>query len=305
MRRDRTTPLHIFAQGFSHGLSAVLVLVFLLLLPLSAPAAKVLVVGDTQYPVVAEVVSDIQLSLRSQVSEYAVSDVRGRLGSVVEQEDARVVVALGMDALAEALRLPPAIAVVYGLVVVPPATGRGNVTGVYMSPPVNEYVATLRKYIPSVGRVAVVGSERMMKTLLGGASGDVSAHYVATSAELLSTVSHLSDSQALLLLPDANLLSSSVMEKLFLFSFRNNIPLLGISEAHVKNGALLSYVFDPKTVSRQIAEKVQSILGGADAGELHASPPRKYNLYVNSNTARKMGVRFPDELLRKAKRIYN
>jgi ABC-type uncharacterized transport system substrate-binding protein len=57
-------------------------------------------------------------------------------------------------------------------------------------------------------------------------------------------------------------------------------------------------------VGRQISEKVQSILNGYDAGELPASPPRKYNLYLNSSTAHKMGIDIPDEMLRSAKKVY-
>jgi ABC-type uncharacterized transport system substrate-binding protein len=269
-----------------------------------ACAAKVLIVGDTRYALVADVVSEIQLSLRVQTKDYAVSEVKGKLGAVVEREDAQVVVALGMDALAEALRLPQSVAVVYGLVVVPPKNGRTNVTGVYMSPPVSEYLSTLRKYLPSLGRLSVVGSQNMMKSLLGSDAPHVSAYHVASSSDLVTTVNRLADTRSLLLLPDANLLTAPVMSNVYLFSFRNNIPLLGISEANVKQGSLFALVFDPKAVSRQIGEKVQNILNGVDVGEIPASPPRRYNLYVNSNTAHKMGIQIPNEMLMKAKKVY-
>lgn len=285
-------------------LSAVLFLFFLLLLTSPAFAAKVLIIGDTQYAMVADIVSEIQVSLRSQSKEYATSEIRGKLGTVVEREDARIVVALGMEAVNEALRLPSSISVVYGLVVAPPKSGRTNVTGVYMSPPVSEYVATIRRYLPALGKVAAVGSPGMMKSLIGGDTAQVSVHTVSSSSELVNTVNHISDSRALLLLPDANLLTTQVMSNVLLHSFKKNIPLLGISEATVKQGALFALVFDHKTVSRQIGEKVQSILNGVDAEEIPASPPRKYNLYINSNTAQKMGISIPDEMAKKAKKIY-
>ena len=294
---------HLPRSSHRNPISAAILLFFLLLFTSPACAAKVLIVGDTQYALVAEVASEIQLTLRSQGREYATSEIRGRLGAVVEQEDAQVVVALGMDAVAEALRLPPEIAVVYGLVVVPPKSGRENVTGVYMSPPVSEYVATLRHYLPALGKVSVVGSQAMIKSL-GGDSGQVAAYHVGSSSDLVTTVNRLADTRALLLLPEANLLTTQVMSNVYLFSFRKNIPLLGISEAHVKQGSLFALVFDSKAVSRQIGEKVQSILNGTDAGEIPSSPPRKYNLYINSNTAHKMGIDMPDEMLKKAKKVY-
>jgi len=287
-----------------NSLPAALFLFLLLLFSSPACAAKVLIIGDTQYAMVADIVSEIQVTLRTQSKEYATSDIMGRLGSVVEREGAEVVVALGMDAVGEAMRLPPSIAVVYGLVVVPPRSSRENITGVYMSPPVSEYVSTVRHYLPGLAKVSVVGSQNMIKSLSGGDSSQVAAYSVRNSSEMVNTVNRLTNTRALLLLPDANLLTAPVMSSVFLFSFRNNIPLLGISESNVKQGSLFALVFDPKAVSRQIGEKVQNILNGVDAEDIPASPPRKYNLYVNSNTARKMGIEIPDEMLRKAKKIY-
>ena len=149
-----------------------------------------------------------------------------------------------------------------------------------------------------------MGSQTMLRSLLGNDYAQVAVHSVSSSSELVATVNRLADTKSLLLLPDSNLLTAPVMSNVYLFSFRNNIPVLGISEANVKQGSLFALVFDPKTVSRQIGEKVQAILNGSDAGELPASAPRRYNLYVNSNTAQKMGVEIPDEVLKKAKKVY-
>lgn len=284
--------------------SAMLFFFLLLLFSSPARAAKVLIIGDLHYALVAGVAADIQLSLRSQVVEYAISEVKGRLDAVVEREYARVVVALGMDAVAEALRLPPEVAVVYGLVVAPPENAGLNVTGVYMSPPVSEYVSLVRRYLPAITKVSVVGSRIMMKTLFNSDPALTTANDVDSPADLVDTVDRLVDTKALLLLPDANLLTTRVLSSIYLLSFRKNIPLLGISEASVKQGSLFALVFDPKVVSRQISEKVQTILNGVDATEILASPPRGYNLYINSKTAQKMGIAIPDEMLRKAKKIY-
>lgn len=291
-------------KHYRHHVIALLFLCVLHFSSTAAEAAKVLIVGDIKYAFVAGVAADIQLTVRSQVKEFAVSEVRGQLAATVEREGAEVVVALGADAVQEALRLPPSIAVVYGLVVVPPKVGRANVTGVYMSPPVSEYVATVRRYLPSLSKISVVGSQAMLRSLTGGDYAQVSAYSVNSSSDLANTVNRLADAKSLLLLPDSNLLTAPVMSSVYLFSFRNNIPVLGISEANVKQGSLFALVFDPKAVSRQIGEKVQTILNGVDAGELPASSPRRYNLYINSNTAQKMGVVIPDEMLKKARRIY-
>lgn len=285
-------------------LTTALLFFLSLLFTTPAQAAKVLIVGDTQYAMVADMAADIQAALRSPSKEYATSEIKGRLGAIVEREDARVVVALGMDALGEALRLPPSVSVVYGLVAAPPRSGRGGLTGVYMSPPVGEYLALLRHYLPALGRTAVLGSPGMARSLLGDDADAVTVYTVNSPAELVSAANRITNARSLLLLPDANLLSAQAITNVLLHSFKNNIPLLGISEANVKQGALFALVFDHKAVSRQIGEKAQSILNGVAADELPAAPPRRYNLFINSNTARKMAIEIPEEMAKKAKRIY-
>jgi putative ABC transport system substrate-binding protein len=287
-----------------HALMGVLLLFLLLLFSSHAQAADVLIVGDIQYKPVADVVSEIKSSLRWQVKEYAIAEIKGKLDGIVARENARIVVALGMDAVGEAFRLPQSIAVVYGLVLAPPKNARTNVTGVYMSTPVSEYVSTVRKYLPSIKKVSVVGSQNLLNVLVGSDHAQVAAYHVGSSSDLVDTLGHLGEAEALLLLPDVNLLTSSVMENVYLFSFRKNIPLLGISEGNVKQGSLFALVFDPKTVSRQIGEKVQNLLKGAAAADIPVSPPRKFNLFVNTNTARKMGIDIPDEMLKKARRTF-
>ena len=98
-----------FSPSPGGAFAAILCGVYLFVVSSVAEAARVLIVGDTQYSVVAETASDIQLSLRSQAKQYSVAEVKGRLAPIVERENAKVVVALGTDALAEALRLPPAV----------------------------------------------------------------------------------------------------------------------------------------------------------------------------------------------------
>lgn len=271
----------------------------------TASAADVLIIGDIQFRQVADVATEIKAVVRFQTREYATSDIKGRLDSVVERENARMVVVLGLEAVAEARRLRESIPVVYGLVIAPPRGGRGNMTGVYMSTPVSEYMAVARRYLPELSRFSVVGSTSLMNFLLDAEGSHITAYRVSSTPELMNAVNRTPDSHALLLLPDANLLTAAVMQNVFLYSFRKGMPLLGFSEGNVKQGALFALVFDPKGLGHQIGEKVNKILLRSDPGDLPAaSPPRKFNLFINTNTAKKMDITIPDEMLKKAKKVY-
>lgn len=274
---------------------------------LSAPlceSADVIVVGDTHLKPVNEIISGIKERLDSPIKIYSPSGVKGRLKDIVENEDARVVVALGREALEEALKLPPFIAVIYDLVIVPPEIDRANTTGVYMATPVKEYIDFVNSYLPQIKRIAVVGSRDLMRILDGTASPQVAAYSVKNSFEFVSAVKQVDSVGAILLLPDVGLLTDTTVEEVFLTAFRKNIPILGISEKHVKYGALLSITFNPLNVGRQLAEKVSKALKGVDMATLPPSPSREFDIYINTNTAKKMGIHISQELLRKAKRIY-
>jgi putative tryptophan/tyrosine transport system substrate-binding protein len=272
--------------------------------PASAPAADVIITGDVQYRPVSEVASGVKRSLQSRAKIYDLSEIKGRLASVVSREGARVVVALGKDAVDEAVGLPASIAVIYGLVIEPPKRHRHNMTGVYMSTPVSEYVGVIRKHLPSIKKISVVGSNGLLNTLGAGSHSRVTVYRVGSSADFVKTLGRMGDTQALLLLPDVSMLSTAVMDNVYLFCFRRGIPLFGISEGNVKHGALMALVFDPSGISEQIAELADSALQGADIADVKPAAPKKYRLSLNINTAKKMGITIPEGLLRNADKIY-
>ena len=63
-------------------------------------------------------------------------------------------------------------------------------------------------------------------------------------------------------------------------------------------------VVDPVSVGRQIGEYANRVIKGGNIGQIPPSPPKRFELYLNSGTARKMGIRLPDEMVRMAKRVY-
>ncbi|MEW6739196.1 MAG: ABC transporter substrate-binding protein [Nitrospirota bacterium] len=266
-------------------------------------ASDVIIVGDTQLKPVNDIISGIKEKLDS-VKILSPSDAKGRLKGIAAKEEASVVIALGREALEESLKLPSSIAVIYDLVITPPEIDRPNTTGVYMATPVKEYVDIVKSYLPQIRRIAVVGSHDLMRILDGTANPQVSAYSVRNSFEFVSAVKQVDSAGAILLLPDVGLLTDTTIEEVFLSSFRKNIPILGISERHVKQGALLALTFNPVSVGRHLGEKATRALKGVDMGTIPPSPSQEFDLYINTNTARKMGIHVPAELLRKAKRIY-
>lgn len=278
-------------------------LLCILLTGVPCRAADVLIIADSQLKPVMEVSQGLRKTLRATTRTYSPNEVRGNLAAVVQREGARVVISLGREALVEALNLPPSIPVIYGMVVMPPLISRPNTAGFYMATPTGEYAELVRRHLPDLKRVAVVASRDFL-TILNDVSTSVSAYPVKNTVEFVSTVKQLDKTDAILLLPDSGVMTTTAMEEAYLFSFRRRIPLLGISERHVKEGALLALVVDMVNVGRVIGEFATNSLKSGSVGQPPASPPGKFELYLNMDTARKMRISIPDELMRMARKAY-
>ena len=270
----------------------------------NSEAADVLVVGDSQLKPVVEIISGIRKTLNTTIATCSPLAAKGNLKGLVDAEGAKVVVALGREAITEAIALPTNIPVIYDLVVTPPQVSRPNTAGYYMATPVREYGDLIRRYLQSIRKVAVIGNSEQL-LLLAKDEPQLAIPYSAKTAfEFVKIIKQLDATGAMLLLPDASLLTAAAMEEAYLLSFRKNIPLLGISERHVKEGALLALVVDPVNVGRQIAESVSKAIKQGNLGQPPPSPPRKFDLYLNAGTARKMGIYLPDDFIRMAKKVY-
>lgn len=284
----------------------ILLLIALTLVMFASPAeaADVVVIGDTQLKLVAEVVAGIRKTLKKPLSIYSPAEAKTSLRSIAGKEQPRVVIALGRDALAEAVKLPESVPVVYGFVIVPPAGNRTNMTGIYMAAPAREYAELLQRHLRPLARVAVLGGSEQMRLLASGNPSAWHAHPVNSGVELVAAVKTLSGVDALLLLPDTTVLTPAALEETFLLSFRKNIPVLGISERQVKDGALLALVADLAGMGKMIGGYAAAILDGTPVERLPAIAAGRFDLYLNVETARKMGLQLSNELIKTARKVY-
>ncbi len=291
---------------FIAGMYKVFLISVGVLLSFTVPsrAAEIIVVGDTQLKPVTAIIQGLRESVDIPVKVLPPAGVKGKLKDIASREDAKVVVALGKEALDEALQLPPSIAVIYDLVITPPAIHRPNTTGFYMATPVKEYVDLIKNYLHSIRRIAIVGSRNLMNILDGENYSQVASYNVKSPFEFVNTVKQIDSADAILLLPDVSMLTASALQEAYLLSFRKRIPILGISEKNVKQGALVALVFDPVNVGRLIGEHASLAIKGMDVGRVPASPPQKFELFLNTDTAEKMGIPISAELVKKATKVY-
>jgi len=106
---------------------------------------------------------------------------------------------------------------------------------------------------------------------------------------------------ALWILPDVTVLAPESVQYMLLFSFRNKIPLLGLSENQARMGALFGLSFGSgRDIGIQAGEIANEILSGRRAEEIPFTTARRLKLTVNLKTAGKLGLQVPKEILDQA-----
>jgi putative ABC transport system substrate-binding protein len=104
--------------------------------------------------------------------------------------------------------------------------------------------------------------------------------------------------EALMPLSDPIALDNS--ERIGTLSMQCRIPVVSPFREITQAGGVLSYGPDLSMLFRRSASLVDQILKGANAGDLPIGKPNEFELSVNLNSARALGVTIPDSVLSRA-----
>ncbi len=109
---------------------------------------------------------------------------------------------------------------------------------------------------------------------------------------------------AIWMVPDTTVVMPFSIKYMLLFSFRNKIPLFGLSDKYVKRGALLAVSFDATDMGRQAGELALQILKKENDENSSLIFARALKLFLNLKTAKIMGLKIPEEMKERADKIY-
>jgi len=113
---------------------------------------------------------------------------------------------------------------------------------------------------------------------------------------------------------DANSDAMILMESQFFYSNQNQKQLAGLAAKNrlpaiysradfVESGGLMSYGGDQSEPSRRVASMVDKILQGRKPADLPVEQPTKFELVINLNAAKQIGLRIPPNVLARADRV--
>lgn len=87
------------------------------------------------------------------------------------------------------------------------------------------------------------------------------------------------------------------------YTAKNRIPLVGDWGSWTPNGGLMSYGPNISEMTRRAAVHVDKILKGAKPADIPVEQPTKFELIINLNAAKEIGLTIPPEVLARADRV--
>lgn len=169
---------------------------------------------------------------------------------------------------------------------------------IYLDQPLERQVALLLAALPDTRQVGVLYSAappELQRVRRLFADRHVNLHYRAVDGahplnDVLESLLHESD--ALFALADADIYNASTIRNILLTTYRQKVPLVGISQAFVKAGALCAVFTMPEQFAEQTAIVTQEF---AESGELPpAQYPSDFEVLVNTQVARSLELQIKD-----------
>jgi putative ABC transport system substrate-binding protein len=184
----------------------------------------------------------------------------------------------------------------------------GNLTGfLVLEPSLGAKLLELLKEIaPSVARIAILfnpdnpGNQRLATWAIAAApkfAVDVMAAPLRNSTEIETAMGRWGRDleHGLIVLPDPS--TNSHRELIVELAARYRLPAIHALRAATADGGLMSYGVDLPDLFRQAAAYVDRILKGDTPADLPVQLPTKFELVINLNTAKALGLDVPPTLL--------
>jgi ABC-type uncharacterized transport system substrate-binding protein len=170
---------------------------------------------------------------------------------------------------------------------------RGS-SGIYMDQPMERRFSLLRAALPQAKSIGVLISSETpelasVKQLSATAGFRLHIQTVPAADMLAGNLSALlAVSDVLLVLPDADIYRSDTIRNILLETYRQHVPMIGLSQNYVRAGALCAVYSTPVQIANQAVRVVTQF---SDTRKLpDYQYPQEFEVAVNTQVARSLGL---------------
>ncbi len=257
------------------------------------------------------------LPLKPKLEVVQIDGDTGRAKAAMERaghEGFHLVVTLGSVAAKAAAESDLTIPVVAGLVLnLEERRGNGNIHWVFLDIPMEVQFEWLSRILPNARNIGIMFDPLQSGPRVEAAIQMAERHGLSMYPQRIERPSDIPEAltflskrvDALLGIPDHNLYNPQTTQHILLFSLRNRIPFIGLSEAWVRAGAFYSLDCDYRDVGLQCAELAEAILTGRKTPQPDQPIfPRKVVYILNMKTAGHMKIGVSQEIIEGAHKVF-
>ncbi len=184
----------------------------------------------------------------------------------------------------------------------------GNVTGTSDEVSAADIMTLAKEITPefkTIGALYNIGEDNSSSVIAGlkdyaAKNGlKVVESTVTNSSEVQQAAQYLADKADVVFSPIDNTIASSMAVVTDVFN-KQQIPFYVSADSMVKDGGLATYGIDYTVLGKETASMAADILGGADPASMAVKKMSDMKVYVNTDTAKAIGVEIPAAVLDKA-----
>jgi ABC-type uncharacterized transport system substrate-binding protein len=255
---------------------------------------------------------------------YADND-RARLPSLATEllsSGVGIIVATSQPSIVAAARVTKTVPVIGRMNDDPVADGMakslagpgGNITGIYaMTEELNaKRLSLLKEAVPSLGRVGVLlqpkwsNAEHDWRVAVVAARRldlDLLALNVSSREDIAAAFDRASAQKADGIMTFRNPTVVTYLKLIAELCQKHRLPAMFDAREYVAAGGLMSYGPNIDGIYRQLATYAEKLLHGTPAAKLPIEQPRKFELVINLQAARALGLAMPQSILARADEV--
>ncbi len=186
-----------------------------------------------------------------------------------------------------------------------------NVTGTSDKVSIEKQFDLLKQLVPNSKRVGIVyttseaNSEIQLESAKKAAPSfglEIVTAGVTNVNEIPQALDSLLDKIDVLYVPTDNLVASA-MPLISSKCYKKNIPVIGSERAHVESGALATTGIDYYKLGFQTGLAAVEVLNGKAPKDIPVTALKDMQLVINTDAAKKLNIKIPEELSNKAEKI--
>jgi putative ABC transport system substrate-binding protein len=187
-----------------------------------------------------------------------------------------------------------------------------NVTGVSDFIPVKSQIELLLKIAPQVKKLGIIynageDNSRVLVEITRGVAKELKLDLVdatvTNSGEVFAAAQTLVGRvDGIYTIQDNTVISA--LESVIKVANKNRIPVLVPGSASVERGGLATVGTDYYNLGKIAGEQALRIFRGAKPAEIPIAYAKEFDVYLNQKAADGIGIKFPEDLVKKAKKIF-